>query len=259
MESVKAWGPGATFPDAPCSPGGTNLTLGTRDSDVLGFVPSCLAVPSNTSFTISYTNSITATNGDPSSLGFSLYESPSDAFILGDRETPWTVTSETRANALFRGENVSSGKTTRYEVRGLESGVYYFQDDLHPLAMNGVLVVLQTANEAGISFTRLRTPSGSKEAEAKAVETAQRSIGAVANKPRVHVSVRYGRLTDSDYTSGSTGQQSPLYVNRLVWLVTFDGVDVPGLGPGASGHANAQMNVVVDARTGEYLEAYSTE
>jgi hypothetical protein len=141
MESVKAWGPGATFEDAPCSPHGTSLTLGTPHSDLLGYSPSCLAVAANTSFTISFTNSIRATNGDASSMGFSLYNSPDDAFILGDQVSPWTITSATEANALFRGDNVATGKTIQYDVSGLQPGVYYFQDDFHPMAMNGVLVV----------------------------------------------------------------------------------------------------------------------
>ena len=91
---------------------GTNLTLGTPDSDVLGYVPPVAwPCPRTRASPISFTNSITATNGDPSSMGLSIYESPSDAFILGDRESPWTVTSETEANALFRGDNVSTGNT----------------------------------------------------------------------------------------------------------------------------------------------------
>lgn len=141
LDSVRSWGPGATLAEAPCSPAGTSLEIATPTSDVLSYSTDCLAAPANTAFTISFTNSITATNGDLSSIGLSIYDSPDDAFIAGDQVSPWTVTSATEANALFRGEDVTTGKTIEYHVGPLEPGTYYFQDDFHPLAMNGVLIV----------------------------------------------------------------------------------------------------------------------
>jgi len=115
-----------------------------------------------------------------------------------------------------------------------------------------------TSADAGISFSPLSAPSASGAAQAQAVEVARFNIGSMANGPNVKVSVQYGELTDSDYTmTGPSGEESLRYINRLVWLVTFAGAHVPNLGPSGNGPDNGQMNVAVDANTGEYLEAYS--
>lgn len=117
-----------------------------------------------------------------------------------------------------------------------------------------------TAADAGVSFVPQSVPAGvaATNAQTQAIAVATDSVGARATAQGVQVSVAYGSFTDSQYTGPlpSSGQQAPLYVGRPVWLVTFSGVELPSTVPGSSS-SNHEMNVAVDAVSGQYLEAYS--
>lgn len=116
-----------------------------------------------------------------------------------------------------------------------------------------------TAADAGVSFVPQSPPAGAAatNAQTQAISVATDSVGAMATAQSVQVSVAYGSFTDSEYTGVlPSGQRAPLYVGRPVWLVTFSGVD---LSPTVSGStsSNHEINVAVDAASGQYLEAYS--
>jgi hypothetical protein len=82
-------------------------------------------------------------------------------------------------------------------------------------------------------------------------------------RPDVDVNARYGIFSDDELSKrNATGDIQPLYQNRPVWLVTFSG---PGVieaatgrccGPSHLGNHN-EDNVVIDAATGQMLEAYT--
>ncbi len=114
-----------------------------------------------------------------------------------------------------------------------------------------------TAADAGVSFVPQSAPaSAASSAQTQAISVASDSVGATATAPGVQVSVAYGLFTDSQYTGPlPSGGQAPLYAGRPVWLVTFSGVDLTPTMSGPS--ANHEINVAVDAATGQYLEAYS--
>ena len=116
-----------------------------------------------------------------------------------------------------------------------------------------------TAADAGVSFVPQSVPAGAAvtNAQTQAIAVATDSVGAMATAQGVQVSVAYGSFTDSQYTGPlPSGQQAPLYVGRPVWLVTFSGVELPSTVPGSSSN-NHEINVAVDAVSGQYLEAYS--
>jgi hypothetical protein len=84
-------------------------------------------------------------------------------------------------------------------------------------------------------------------------------------RPNVDVLARYGIFSDDERSQRSaTGDIQALYQNRPVWLVTFYGpgvVEAP-MGSYAPGTPNPlkyhhEDNVVVDAATGQMLEAYT--
>ncbi len=60
---------------------------------------------------------------------------------------------------------------------------------------------------------------------------------------------RYG--AEDEYGNKLT----PIYQNVPAWVVTFNGVQIPSMMPPLS--YNSEMNVVFNATTGEYLEAFS--
>jgi hypothetical protein len=62
------------------------------------------------------------------------------------------------------------------------------------------------------------------------------------------------RVTDEHY--GPDG--GPLIIqDRLVWLVRFTGTPQPVYGPRQPKNIATELNVLIDARSGEVLEAFS--
>lgn len=93
-------------------------------------------------------------------------------------------------------------------------------------------------------------------AEATAISLAEQSAGGLASSASA-ISAQH--VFFSDNVRGqeqADGSVKLFYVNRDVWLVRFVGVPQPVLGPGNPPPA-LELNVVIDAKTGQYLEAFS--
>lgn len=108
-------------------------------------------------------------------------------------------------------------------------------------------------DEVGVRILPLRADDIASVSEANAVANALQSSGGLANAD-IPYSVQLTRLTDDHY--GPDG--GPLVIdNRLVWLVRFTGTPQPAYGPRQPKRLATELNVVIDARTGEMLEAFS--
>jgi hypothetical protein len=95
----------------------------------------------------------------------------------------------------------------------------------------------------------------------RAQELALLYAGALAEKPK-GVSVQHVLFTDSKRSDlGADGAMAQPFVNVSAWVVRFTGVPQPIFGPYGSttdGAAVAQeLNVVIDAESGEYIEMFS--
>ncbi len=89
--------------------------------------------------------------------------------------------------------------------------------------------------------------------EARAISLASDASGDLAD-PSKPFSVQLCRFTDERY--GPDGGP-PLIEDRLVWLVRFTGTAQPVYGPKTPKRVATELNVVIDASTGQYLEAFS--
>ena len=78
----------------------------------------------------------------------------------------------------------------------------------------------------------------------------------------------YGLFTDSDFgpVVGEEGVVTPRFVRVPVWIVTFRGLSIEPIGrfvpgtdplPGRPSAVNTEFNVVVNALTSEYMEAFT--
>ncbi len=86
-----------------------------------------------------------------------------------------------------------------------------------------------------------------------AVRVAANTAGGPADLAKPY-SVQLTRLTDNNY---GPDQGSRVIENRLVWLVRFTGTPQPVYGPRMPNRVANELNVVVDAATGEVLESFS--
>ena len=98
---------------APCTPGGTSLSVVTEK---MVFDTDCLAAPADTAFTIAFDNK---------DLGV-----PHNVSIFKD---------DSATEALFTGEMVTGPGTTTYKVPALPAGTYFFRCDVHK-EMTGTIV-----------------------------------------------------------------------------------------------------------------------
>jgi len=62
-------------------------------------------------------------------------------------------------------------------------------------------------------------------------------------------------FSDDDYAPVSNGIAVPVFQDRPAWVVTITGIDFRGLGRADS--VNHEVNIVVDATTGQVLELFS--
>jgi hypothetical protein len=98
--------------------------------------------------------------------------------------------------------------------------------------------------------------SGAEISPAKAIAVATERVGAHATAPGVTTRVAFGRFSDDAY--GDTlpdGTFAYKVRDRLAFVVTFSGTEVQPRGR-VSG-VNTEVNVAVDALTGEVLEVFS--
>jgi hypothetical protein len=103
-----------------CSPSGTALEISAqRDpSNPLGysFEKDCLAAPADSRFTIKFDNRHAERHN------IEILDHPG-------------------GTSLFTGKYITGPKTITYTVKPLPAGSYYFRCDIHPLRMNGTLVI----------------------------------------------------------------------------------------------------------------------
>lgn len=100
---------------------------------------------------------------------------------------------------------------------------------------------------------------GSILSERAAIAATPQSRSGLALGSEVAVSARLVRLSNDSYAQVDPNSRVPIrcYIqNRLVWLVTYSGLQLPAHGP-SSGRVNHELNVVIDAATGECLEMFS--
>lgn len=108
--------------------------------------------------------------------------------------------------------------------------------------------------------------------EEKAIETAKKDVGQQIGNEVESITAMYVK-----FTNHSGGMDSPALVlpgtnivleNISVWIVTFHGVNVPWQGPGPMFNSKGEridvnvdpygeMNIVIDANSGNVLEGFS--
>jgi hypothetical protein len=91
---------------------------------------------------------------------------------------------------------------------------------------------------------------------ASALDIAANRIGHLQADHAGAVRVSFGDFSDDQfYTTLADGSRVYQAQGRPAYVVTYDGVSVPHRGPGTA--SNHQLNVVVDAASGEVIEVFS--
>jgi hypothetical protein len=94
----------------------------------------------------------------------------------------------------------------------------------------------------------------------EAMDLAREYAGVLALTPE-DVSVQYVTFTDTRRgTADANGTVTPAFKDVRAWIIRFRGVPQPVFGRGGAGSAPLpaqELNVVVDAITGSYLEMFS--
>ncbi len=119
------------------------------------------------------------------------------------------------------------------------------------------LIDLGTLPAAQASLLR-----SSAVAQSRALEAAQAQVGSRFSDQHPVVESKLYLFTDSEYgPTDANGKIQPLYMNRLVWVVSYEGINFYGSsgprGQTIDKRPFTEFNVVIDATTGEVLEAYS--
>lgn len=113
------------------------------------------------------------------------------------------------------------------------------------------------AQKAGMRYgTPSRAPVITQD---QAVAAAKAALGDTLTGSATRIDTHYVLFSNDQYFStDASGIKHYVFQDIPAWIVTFEGVSVPWHGPRGSnpGH-NSEMNVAVDAQTGESLDAYS--
>lgn len=112
---------------------------------------------------------------------------------------------------------------------------------------------------AGIRTSQLAPFQGAISRD-QAVQEARTPLpGVVAQATSIRTTLV--SFSDDHYAdvSPQTGQiVNYHFQNTPAWVVSFEGISLPSHGPhGAVTTVNHELNVVIDARTGQYMEMYS--
>ena len=104
---------------------------------------------------------------------------------------------------------------------------------------------------------RYETPNvASTITEDQAIQAAKARIGLLADQA-TSIATRYVLFSDDQHvTTDATGQKHFVCQRVPAWVVTFTGVNLPSRG-GEPVTFNHEVNVVIDARTGEYVHLFS--
>ena len=101
-----------------CTPSGSALKIVARDvGSIYAFDAECLAALADAPFTIAFDN-----------------QSPGVSHNVDILDFPG-------GTVLFSGEVTLGPKIVTYKVNALAAGKYYFHCKIHPILMNGVLIV----------------------------------------------------------------------------------------------------------------------
>jgi hypothetical protein len=92
--------------------------------------------------------------------------------------------------------------------------------------------------------------------QTKAIETARFRAGALVEQATEIVANYILFSDDQNYTVDVRSQKQYKFQNVTAWVVTFKGVSFYRNGPGG-GPPNTEINVVINAVTGEYMELFS--
>jgi hypothetical protein len=92
--------------------------------------------------------------------------------------------------------------------------------------------------------------------EAQAIQAARDRKPGLADQA-ASIATRYVLFSDDQcFTTDATGQKHFVWQWVPAWVVTFTGVNLSSRG-GDPGSVNHEANVVIDARTGEYVQLFS--
>lgn len=109
--------------------------------------------------------------------------------------------------------------------------------------------------EIGLRYDTPTTPSAI--AQDQAIQAAIDRIGPLLAGQAKAIVASYVLFTDEQNTTvDAVGQQHAIFQQVPAWVVTFFGVNLLSRG-GDPKAINHEVNVVVDARTGAYLELFS--
>jgi hypothetical protein len=129
----------AAGPPGVCGPPANHVRIGT-DPHRMQFSPTCLAVPADAPFTITFSNSITPLESGPGPAeNISIYKSEADAYVIS-----WNGLfhgSGGTDKALFVGRLIASSSMITYRIGPLPAGTYFFQSDSAAGMMRGTLIV----------------------------------------------------------------------------------------------------------------------
>jgi hypothetical protein len=92
--------------------------------------------------------------------------------------------------------------------------------------------------------------------EAQAIQAAKHRKPGLADQA-TSIETRYVLFSDDGYfDKDTTGRQYRPWQRVPAWVVTFKGVILPSRG-GDPDAVNHEVNIVIDARTGEYMQLFS--
>ena len=106
--------------------------------------------------------------------------------------------------------------------------------------------------EIGIRYETPNIPS--VITEARAIQAARDRKPGLADQATL-IATRYVLFSNDQYfTTDATGQKHYVWQQVPAWVVTFTGVTLSSRGADSVNH---EVNIVIDARTGEYLLLFS--
>jgi hypothetical protein len=120
--------------------------------------------------------------------------------------------------------------------------------------------------EIGIRYDPIDTVSAAESvSQDKAIAAALSWIALPANlQASAHIETRLVLFTDENrYSLDSSGNKKYVLWRAPAWVVTITGIDIPASGGAPRRHIhrqmtfNHEMNVVIDARKGQYLQAFT--
>jgi hypothetical protein len=125
-------------------------------------------------------------------------------------------------------------------------------------AQKPTLLPTPVPDDAGLAAIGVRfgkPASAPIVSQGEAVSTARLRAGSVADEA-TEVLANYVLFSDDQYYSvDAFGQRQYAFQDVPAWVITFRGVYY-GRGSGG-GKPNTEMNVVINAQTGEYMEVFS--